>query len=312
MHLTSLEFDCRFQRDALLPSFKGSLLRGALGRALRAGCADCARDSGQAPTPPCPHEPGCLYSRLFEPPPLQDPMARRNAAVRPFALRPPGDPREVWKAGERFTFGLQLFGDSWDAAFDLAEAVETMGRWGLGQRLQGVRAGFTLLEVRCEGRPMTRTQGAAGDRVRPRPWTLQAPRSENSPQRVRLELVTPLRVKRRGRLASELPFQELTRMALRRISSLCTAFDGAEPDLDYRGLIARAEEVRSVDESLRWREQPRYSGRQQRETSFGGLEGWVLYEGPLAKYLPLLRFVEETHLGKQTTFGLGQVRFLEL
>ncbi|OPY08167.1 MAG: hypothetical protein A4E66_01907 [Syntrophus sp. PtaB.Bin001] len=39
----------------------------------------------------------------------------------------------------------------------------------------------------------------------------------------------------------------------------------------------------------------------------GGLIGDIRYSGPLDEFLPLLRFCEKTHLGKQTSFGLGKI-----
>jgi CRISPR/Cas system endoribonuclease Cas6 (RAMP superfamily) len=41
----------------------------------------------------------------------------------------------------------------------------------------------------------------------------------------------------------------------------------------------------------------------------GGITGRMVYLGDnLATFLPLLRYCEKTHLGKQTTFGLGHIR----
>ena len=39
----------------------------------------------------------------------------------------------------------------------------------------------------------------------------------------------------------------------------------------------------------------------------GGMIGEACYEAVPGVFLPLLRFVEQTHLGKQTAFGLGKI-----
>jgi len=44
----------------------------------------------------------------------------------------------------------------------------------------------------------------------------------------------------------------------------------------------------------------------------GGMIGSVSYEGQLAEYLPLLRFCEQVHIGKNTSFGLGKIRISEV
>jgi hypothetical protein len=39
----------------------------------------------------------------------------------------------------------------------------------------------------------------------------------------------------------------------------------------------------------------------------GGMTGTMQYDGALSEFMPLLRYCQKTHLGKQTTFGLGQI-----
>jgi CRISPR/Cas system endoribonuclease Cas6 (RAMP superfamily) len=38
----------------------------------------------------------------------------------------------------------------------------------------------------------------------------------------------------------------------------------------------------------------------------GGIIGEVVYEGDLTNFVPLLKIGELTHIGKNTTFGLGK------
>jgi hypothetical protein len=38
----------------------------------------------------------------------------------------------------------------------------------------------------------------------------------------------------------------------------------------------------------------------------GGLQGKLIYEGELAEFLPLQKYCEVAHLGKQKVFGLGR------
>ena len=39
----------------------------------------------------------------------------------------------------------------------------------------------------------------------------------------------------------------------------------------------------------------------------GGIIGEVSYSGDLTEFLPLVRFCEKVHIGKQTSFGLGKI-----
>ena len=120
-------------------------------------------------------------------------------------------------------------------------------------------------------------------------------------------LETPLRLKFNNRLQADLPFHVLVRAMLRRISTLAAAFDGQEPDLDYKGLVRRAAEVATTENRLAWHDWQRYSSRQQQKMLMGGMTGSVIYEGDIGEYLPLIKFCGESHIGKQTAFGLGKI-----
>ena len=120
-------------------------------------------------------------------------------------------------------------------------------------------------------------------------------------------MVTPLRLKFENRLKADLPFHVMVRAMLRRISSLFNHCGEGEPNLDYRGLVKRAEEIRISDDNLRWYDWRRYSFRQDQSMLMGGVVGSITYEGKIGEYMPLIDFCSTVHLGKQTTFGLGKI-----
>jgi len=93
---------------------------------------------------------------------------------------------------------------------------------------------------------------------------------------------------------------------LRRVSSLFSVYDGKEPELDYRGMVKRAEEVRMVKNELQWHDWRRYSFRQDQAMLLGGMIGSVTYSGALGEFIPLIELCARLHIGKQTTFGLGK------
>ena len=80
-----------------------------------------------------------------------------------------------------------------------------------------------------------------------------------------------------------------------------------EPALDYSGLARRAESIHLKQSNLRWRELKRYSNRQQQKVSLSGLVGSSTYEGELAEFVPILKYISQVHIGKQTLFGLGKI-----
>jgi CRISPR/Cas system endoribonuclease Cas6 (RAMP superfamily) len=70
--------------------------------------------------------------------------------------------------------------------------------------------------------------------------------------------------------------------------------------------------VETVDSSLEWIDWKRYSHRQDQAMMMGGLKGAITYKGDIGEFLPLIDLCSMVHLGKQTTFGLGQIEVEDL
>ena len=124
--------------------------------------------------------------------------------------------------------------------------------------------------------------------------------------------ITPLRFKAANHLSSELDFSTLFRLILRRIKSL-SALEGQSyrlPDDMFSTIFQCADSIRVEENSLRWEDWSRYSGRQQAVMQFGGLTGRIVYRGPVRAFADYLDFAHHVHIGKQTSFGLGQCEFV--
>ncbi len=354
MRFGSYCFSARFLDEARLPEYKGSTFRGGFGHALRSvvcalrrrTCTDCLLTSR------------CLYPFVFETSPISsleggrdDPSGgaeegglRRRIAARPHPYvieAPPGD-RLRYRAGETFSFVLLLFGRANDNLPYFIYAFNEVGKSGIGSRVDGQRARFSLVSVTAAGHVLydgTDDRMFPGDfttdlrsllnpllgggALRPPKWAgveadavspaAPSPLSPSGPRRpainvIEIELLTPLRLKYGNHLGATLPFHVLIRAALRRVAALCRYHGDGEPELDYRGLTVRTQAVAADETGLRWFDWERYSSRQDQKMLMGGLVGRVRYTGDLDEFLPLLRFCEQVHLGKQTTFGLGQIR----
>ncbi len=291
--------------DALLPPYKGSTFRGVFGHALKA--VTCALK--HQPCPACLLRPQCVYAQVFELLPdhrVQD----TPQPPHPFVIEPPLDPRTNLSQGEKFDFTLLLFGWANQYLPYFVYAFQEMGKMGLGRHLQGRRARFRLLTVRSPTTGVLYSQEEGT--LRPGKTLALALEEPTSASRevseLTLTLVTPLRLKFQNRLQAELPFHVLLRAVLRRVAALFTYYGEGEPNLDYRGLVQRAQEVQVVRAELAWQDWERYSSRQAQAMRLGGLVGEITYRGALGEYLPLLRLAEQVHVGKNTTFGLGLVR----
>ncbi|HHY94795.1 MAG TPA: CRISPR system precrRNA processing endoribonuclease RAMP protein Cas6 [Firmicutes bacterium] len=300
------------------PPYKGSVLRGALGTVLKR--VSCSLKDAQCPD--CMLRPSCPYGVIFESGPGPEARRLRNfeQVARPFVLRHPPDQRTVVKPGDTFEFNLVLVGRAIEYLPYFIVVFRELGEEGMGLWRDGRRGQAHLRLV------TGRDPAGFGDSGSPREervfdgstgkvlnldvvltgealekWALAMPRHA-----LTLEFLTMTRLQHGEHLVSNPEFHVLVRALLRRFSTLAYFYHGLEPTLDFRGLIAQAEEVLTEPLTLRWEDWQRYSSRQKAAMNLGGLVGKVRYRGNLESFLPLLAFGSIVHVGKNSTFGLGQ------
>jgi len=300
-------FSCIFEDDAVLPPYKGSTLRGVFGHALKkVVCALKKQDCSD-----CLLAARCIYPAIFEIIPdsaLTDSRKRIVTPPHPYVIEPPQDAKTTFHRGDKLNFGILLFGKANEYLPYFIYAFDQMGRMGIGKRMDGHHATFFLQHVTLnEVLIYSKTDG----KILQQPPLPDLSVNPESPDEVDLSiqitLSTPLRLKYQNNLNAELPFHILTRAMLRRASSLLEYYGGGEPALDYRGLVSRAENVRVTQSTISWLDWRRYSNRQEQAMLMGGMIGSITYSGKLSEYLPLIKFCEQVHVGKQTTFGLGKI-----
>jgi hypothetical protein len=302
MKIGDYQFSCTLQQDALLPPYKGSTFRGGFGVALKQTL--CALRQQQCPV--CLLRETCLYARVFEVLPPTASAARLAAPPHPYVIRPAADSRTRLAAGDSFNFNLLLFGDLNQALPYFVYAFDKMGQNGIGKG----RAKFVLNRVSCNDQVLyrqgsTRLEPCTGIESLQLPATVDAPAAD-----IHLNLQTPLRVKQQGHFVQKLDFATLMRTALRRLSSVMATYGAGDPDLPYRELIQQAEQVAVLNDQTRWHDWQRYSNRQQDAMQFGGLIGNISFAQVPARHRQLLCLAVRLHLGKQTSFGLGQIAVL--
>jgi len=99
-----------------------------------------------------------------------------------------------------------------------------------------------------------------------------------SSDRLTIEFLTQTRLKHQGAWARVPEFHILFRRLLGRLSSLSRFHCGAPLDVDFKALIARAADVRLVDNQTRWVSWTRYSNRQRQRMDWDGIIGSATYD----------------------------------
>lgn len=270
---------------ARLPPYKGSMLRGAFGHALRR--AACAMGPDQA-CASCRLRSPCVYTRLFEtyvdgePPPF---LKGLTTAPRPYVFEPADEEygRRDYAPGDGLRFDLVLLGQAVDLEAYALLAIERMARAGLGRSRQ--RFGVRSVEPVPEATPGPPDPGA-----------------------VTLRFTTPTRFTDERGLMDRFSFRELTFRALRRVLELAHFHgDRSEVDWHFRPLLEQADGVEIVRRDLRWHDWSRWSNRQKTSVRLGGVVGEMVLAGELTPFTELLRRAELVHVGKGATLGMGRV-----
>jgi hypothetical protein len=341
---TDLRFTLLPDVPCILPPDLGSTLRGALGHALRD--MSCPRTcplpaAGQSWS--CAHRALCAYSDWFEPVrrPAESPDGSNAADVpRGFIVRVPPNSARAEGARDPLCFTVRLFGRVAADASRVVAAVARLARIGLGpstletpdegawlelrsaaSKLSGTPSERALLErlsVHLPGRAtfeLARVEDALGRCL----WVagaqaLVAPVSlpvlppdfaDREAERVLLHLETPLWI--RGSDSKAPSFEALRVVALRRIRDLAAYWHGLTGPVDPDDAPSKVTVETLGFESKRWY---RFSTDQGRKVEQRGLTGTLVLRGPeLGRHLWWLEAARALHLGKDTAFGLGRVRW---
>ena len=124
-----------------------------------------------------------------------------------------------------------------------------------------------------------------------------------------IHLKTPCRFKAANHLSSEFSFRQLFNLIIRRIRSVW-AMDGEYVRFNnFSNMMDKADTIHTIENCLYWKDWTRYSSRQKSSMQLGGLQGTIRYHGELAAFLPFLVMAERLNIGKQTSFGLGEIHF---
>jgi hypothetical protein len=296
-----------------LPGYLGSTLRGAFGHVFRA-MACPGRFDEPCPIPQsCPYH--LIFET--SPPPGSEALRTHEEIPRPFVIAPIADGRwmeqgrRLLAPGEEVSFHLTLIGRAQEFFPYFVVALREIDRLGrrpgrlappaksLPRDSFGQGAGAGISSRDCPGPPRAvelrridlldplsaaswPVYDARENLVRPirKPLTLADCASVPPPSsdRVTIRFLTQTRLKHDGAYARVPEFHILFRRLLGRLSSLSRFHCGAPLEVDFKGLIDAATEVRLIQNEARWTRWQRYSSRQDRRMDWEGIIGSAAYD----------------------------------
>jgi hypothetical protein len=283
-----------------LPEYKGALFRGGFGQFFR----DLVCVTRMPVCTGCPHLAECPYSVVFETPVIPEKfqvLRKYPNAPHPFVLVPPLDARTALPAGVQMDLHLTLIGRGIDYLPHFIQVFDSMGksgRYGGPFRLLGVISGLDERKLVYDG---------ATRQFRAEPVVWQASEEASPVRRIRLEFLTPLRMRTEGRYNARPNFVTITQALLRRIDLLKKIYGNGNDDGVWIHYLLRQADACVTDRAeLRLFKWDRMSGRQHRRVAMDGLLGSLTATGELTELAPFFRAGEWINVGSGTSMGMGR------
>lgn len=307
--MTRFRLTLKILDPLILPPYKGSTFRGGFGNAFKkvvctvknTECNECLLKSK------------CIYSYVFEtPPPENSEILRKyEKAPHPFVIEPPIETKRIYHPDETLAFNLILIGKALDYLPYFIYTFEELGKIGIGKG----RGKYELQEVVCEGKQIYNSTDRQLKSLQSNNLSLSSSLDvlrtrTTDTDTVSLTFLTPTRIIVNADLVVDLEFHHLIRSLLRRISTISYFHYGKRLELDFKGMIEKAQKVKVIDRKTKWYDWERYSARQDTRMNMGGFVGKTTFEGDLGEFMPFIELGEMLHVGKGTSFGLGKYEIL--
>lgn len=302
------------EEPLFVPEYKGSMIRGALGHALKKVACALKRFS----CPECPIREKCAYSVCFETPipKSSEIMKKYPKAPHPYILEPPLDSKEQYEPGEEFTCNLTLIGRAVDFLPHFIYALNVMAEEGFGKgRGKSRLISLDYLSPENQWIPLYSSENNEflGN---PYSFTIENIRNKRdslqSAKSIMINYLTPTRLIIDGNLHDKGDISYILPNLLRRLTLLQYFFCGGYLEKDVIPLIEISKTLQPTLSSFQWQDWIRYSSRQDRKVIMGGFIGSIEYEQIPSDILEILCWGESLHIGKGTVFGLGKYHLLPM
>lgn len=282
--------------------FPGFVLHGVLGRKLRQFSCALKRESCEG----CPLLSHCAYAFFFisHRPLAKDVLPGRQQMPHPWAIRLGRDFDGQPQVSE-LEIALVLFGHAVQSAHILLLALQEAGKDGIldGRVPYGVHA-VQLNGVDWDGDPVKQDEHVRKGKA----WRFQL--KDELSKAYRISLLSPLRLKVKGKYADQFQSRDLFRAAQERLSALCSLYGQSETN---EAEIFISSQNHIVRQDLKWLDYSRWSSRQRTTMKLGGVVGEIEMRGlSEPRQTCLLKGSELAGLGKNTSFGLGELRVEEV
>lgn len=282
--------------------YLGSAWRGVFGHALKR--LVCVTRAPQCTGCMLLHS--CSYPYLFETPGEASAPAGATEAAAPHPLILRMETARC-EAGEDYVLGMVLVGRAIPFLGYAVRALENAAEHGVSTREYRFR-------LRMVSQESPTGSGAwlpiLGGERRLQAFPPAAAAIPARPSRVRIRLLSPLRLRKQGvYVHDEATLGEFAASLVRRLLLMLRFHGSGAVDADLGALFHAARAWQPESASLRWHDWTRYSNRQQTRMQMGGVMGhMVVSTDQVPDLWPWLWIGQYTHAGKAASMGLGCYR----
>ncbi|MCP1137378.1 CRISPR system precrRNA processing endoribonuclease RAMP protein Cas6 [Paenibacillus polysaccharolyticus] len=268
------------KETARLPAFLGSTLHGVVGWTL-------AQHSPES------------YAYVFE-------NRRLGGAtqdiVNPYIIEPPR-PKSVYFAGDSLCFRLILLGDAVRYAQHIVSAFVQVHQFGIGAE----RKPFELIDILQGNQYGSIWQGGKMDIEAATLENISAFAQQDQAFWCSTQFLTPVRIRRGGALVQEINVPTIIRSITRRVQTLTERYGGHINEATSIQACELASEIQLGSSALFLNQMHRYSSRKKDSVDWSGMLGALNFEGELTPLTPWLNAARILHIGRNSTFGCGQI-----
>ena len=286
-----IKFEIEFLKNSKLNINKHSAIRGIIGNTLIN--ENCLVDNHDRICNECILKNKCLAYNIFSPKIISI-SNNLEENISPFIIIC-DDKREFISNKDKLTFAMIFFGDTISYIPEIIRVVKIAGEsLGLDNNL------FKLKRVINDKNEDIYFEGISNYRrvnVRTIKEYIEN-RLRISKDVSRIEIISPIRFKKNKRFNDDLVEQDIVNLVKRRLTTLAALEDRVitiDEKFDFK--------IKYKD--LKWSEYNRYSNRQKSRMSLGGIVGYLDLEDVSEETKKLLIAGELIHIGKSTSFGLG-------
>ncbi|MEK4529882.1 CRISPR system precrRNA processing endoribonuclease RAMP protein Cas6 [Paenibacillus sp. FSL H8-0104] len=262
-----------------LPAFLGSTLHGVTGWAL-------TRHSES-------------YTYIFE-------NRRLGGAIQdivnPYIIEPPR-PKPVYYKGDPLCFKLILIGDAVRYAKDILTSLDQAQIFGMGAE----RKAFELTDILHGDQYGQIWKQGQFNMNAAAPENMSAYALQEHASWCSVHMVTPVRIRRGGALVQHIDFPTIIRNITKRIQLLTERYGGQMNTDVAMKACELASQISPTSAGMYLNEMHRYSSRKKESVDWSGMLGSLTFEGELSPFIPWLNAARILHIGRNSTFGCGQI-----